>query len=146
MPPDRPAPGRFVVGTPHLSQEWKLLRNAASIVLEAMRCKTPAYGAPGVAHCAACCGGIGYVVTNQEELDVVNACRTIMKATSEPAIPMLDCEGSGCPPITHQESIDGTLGMCSMCGSWLLPVVATGDMPHHQRKDIIKMIETGMLG
>ncbi len=41
-----------------------------------MRCTSPAYGAPGYQHCAACCGGTMYVVTcaeDQATLDAANA-------------------------------------------------------------------------
>ncbi len=48
-------------------------------------CREPAYGVPGHAHCAACCGGTGYVITNDEDqamLDLVHALRRAVRLIS----------------------------------------------------------------
>lgn len=39
----------------------------ATEILDPFVCRTPAYGAPGRAHCAACCGGTGFVITMRVE-------------------------------------------------------------------------------
>lgn len=47
-----------------------------------LRCTTPAYGAPGHAHCAACCYGTGFATScNEEELDV-EAAQALRRAVS----------------------------------------------------------------
>ena len=52
------------------------LRRLIDRVLEPMKCTTPAYGAPGYAHCAACCYNTGWEVTSLEELRMCEALDT----------------------------------------------------------------------
>lgn len=49
------------------------LRERIAAVLTHAECRTPAYGAPGIAHCAACCGGTGWAATSADELALFEA-------------------------------------------------------------------------
>lgn len=49
-------------------------------LIDPLICRTPGYGAPGHAHCAACCYGRGYVVTCDEEQAVYEAVIALDKA------------------------------------------------------------------
>lgn len=52
---------------------------AAEIKAE-MECTTPAYGAPGHAHCAACCYGTGWNTTSPEDQLIVDAYEALIEA------------------------------------------------------------------
>jgi hypothetical protein len=53
------------------------LRELADELIDPMICREPAFGAPGHAHCAACCGGTGLVVTCEEEQATVDAVKAM---------------------------------------------------------------------
>lgn len=54
----------------------------ADEIMDPLLCRQPAYGAPGYAHCAACCYGTGYVVTCDEEQAMVEAANALTKAAA----------------------------------------------------------------
>lgn len=39
----------------------------ADELIDPLICRTPAYGAPGHPHCAACCYGTGLIITDDDE-------------------------------------------------------------------------------
>ncbi len=43
-------------------------------------CRQPGYGAPGITHCAACCGGRGVIVSCEEDDAIVEAADALRKA------------------------------------------------------------------
>lgn len=55
-----------------------LLTEAAALAAE-MECTTPANGYPGIAHCAACCGGTHVNASCQEELDLAYALDSLVR-------------------------------------------------------------------
>lgn len=65
---------------------WSLARFAEQIealeaeLIDPLLCRTPAYGAPGYAHCAACCYGTGVIVTCEHDEAVVEAAKMLGKA------------------------------------------------------------------
>lgn len=46
-------------------------------------CRDPAYGAPGFAHCAACCRGTGLVLTCQQDQDIADLVFAMHKIARE---------------------------------------------------------------
>jgi hypothetical protein len=51
-----------------------------------LQCTHPAYGVPGYAHCAACCGNTGQVITNAEEQAMADAAQALRRAVAAIAI------------------------------------------------------------
>lgn len=52
------------------------------------------------------------------------------------------CEGSDCP--IHKRAQFMTLGVCSMCGEWVIGVGRDYDVAEpHERKDVLAMINRG---
>ena len=60
--------------------DWLAFVAALRVLVDETTCKTPAYGAPGYAHCAACCYGTLIAATCQEEHDVAAAARDLLAA------------------------------------------------------------------
>lgn len=56
------------------------LRAFANEIVDPLICRDPAYGAPGIAHCAACCSGTGFVITNEADQAVVDASEALLRA------------------------------------------------------------------
>lgn len=56
------------------------LRADAQKLVDEMACTTPAYGAPGYEHCAACCAGTLIAATCQEDEDLARAARALVAA------------------------------------------------------------------
>lgn len=52
----------------------------ANEMVDPMVCRQPAYGAPGYAHCAACCYGTLLVITCEEEQAIADAAAALNKA------------------------------------------------------------------
>ena len=59
------------------------LEALAHQLVEPLVCRTPAYGAPGRDHCAACCYGTGYVVTCAEDQQLVDAADAMRTAARQ---------------------------------------------------------------
>jgi hypothetical protein len=65
--------------TPSNAELADQLEQLAHVLVDPLVCRTPAYGAPGRDHCAACCYGTGYAVTcaeDQQLVDTADAMRT----------------------------------------------------------------------
>ena len=56
------------------------LRADAQVVVDTMTCTDPAYGAPGIAHCAACCMGTLIAATCAEEEQLAHAASEMVAA------------------------------------------------------------------
>lgn len=54
----------------------------ADEIMDPLICRTPGYGAPGHAHCAACCYGKGYIVTCDEEQAMAEASLALDRAVA----------------------------------------------------------------
>jgi hypothetical protein len=68
------------MSTTELAQLADELEALAHRILAPMACTTPAYGAPGRAHCAACCYGTGLVVTCAEDQQLVDTATAMQAA------------------------------------------------------------------
>lgn len=56
------------------------LRADAQKLVDEFTCTTPAYGVPGLAHCAACCYGTLIAATCQEDEDLARAAAALVGA------------------------------------------------------------------
>lgn len=54
----------------------------ATELLDPLICREPAYGAPGIAHCAACCGGTRLLITCPDEQAVADAAFAMQRAAT----------------------------------------------------------------
>ena len=54
----------------------------AAELVDPMVCRTPEHGVPGRAHCAACCGGTGLVVTCDADQAIATAAAALNHAAS----------------------------------------------------------------
>jgi hypothetical protein len=58
----------------------KRMSDFADELIDPMICQSPAYGAPGYAHCAACCYGTGVIITCDEDQAIYNAVLALHQA------------------------------------------------------------------
>jgi hypothetical protein len=58
----------------------KRMRAFAEELVDPMICRTPAYGVPGFAHCAACCYGTGLVITDEVDEAIAAAATALHNA------------------------------------------------------------------
>jgi hypothetical protein len=58
------------------------MKELANEIIDPYICRDPAYGAPGYAHCAACCSGTGLVITCDEDQTMVDAAMALEKAAA----------------------------------------------------------------
>lgn len=56
------------------------MRADAQGLVDEMACTTPAYGAPGYDHCAACCYGTLIAATCQEDEELARAAAALVRA------------------------------------------------------------------
>lgn len=60
-----------------LGRRMKML---ADEIVDPLICRTPAHGAPGRPHCAACCYGTGVIITCEEDQAMVDAAKALHRA------------------------------------------------------------------
>jgi hypothetical protein len=54
----------------------------ADEIVDPLICRTPAYGVPGHAHCAACCYGTGLIITCAEDEAIADAAKALQHAAA----------------------------------------------------------------
>ena len=62
------------------AQRFDAMMELARSLSADMECRSPAYGAPGIPHCAACCGGTMVLASSKEEFDFANALSSMIRA------------------------------------------------------------------
>lgn len=67
------------------------LERLADELVDPMVCREPAYGAPGRAHCAACCYGTLLVITCEEDQACADAAKAMHRAASIGNYPLEGC-------------------------------------------------------
>lgn len=72
-----------------------VLREIAAELFAPLECTDPAYGAPGYAHCAACCYGKGYVLQCEADKAVMDVVNVLERSASR-----IEADLAAHPPIT----------------------------------------------
>ena len=85
------------------------LRALAQAEVDLYTCTEPGRPAPGIEHCAACCGGTGIAATCQEEHDLAVAAASLVRA-----IDALDDAGP-CPHDSVDTFVSGAGRRVDVC-------------------------------
>lgn len=83
-----------------------MTREEAAAIVAAMECASPAYGAPGHAHCAACCYGVGLAPASQEEADLLNEALVVLGERPIDWARVVEGPGNDVDVVTGEELIE----------------------------------------